>query len=135
GGEVKTVQLGRDEIPCLDCGDTIIIGGSIYAGKIQKSVKKFISNNLKTLVEKKIGLFVCAAEKQDPRKTEQLNNAFSQKIRQRAVSIECFGDEIYWEKLNPFYKFIVKLISKKTGSHSNIDYNAIDRMAETLRKS
>ncbi|HHS49919.1 MAG TPA: flavodoxin [candidate division Zixibacteria bacterium] len=132
GGDVRLVNIEKDDAPCLECAENVIIGGSIYAGSIQKSIRNFSAENLKALLPKRIGLFVCAAEREDPRKTEQIDRAFPSRLREKAVSIECFGDEITWEKLSGFHKLMMKIIAKKSESYSNIDESAIDRMAEKI---
>ncbi len=43
--------------------DLIILGSSVYFGKVQKHFKEFIKNNLNILKEKKLALFLCAGEK------------------------------------------------------------------------
>ena len=42
--------------------DNVIIGGSIYIGRIQKEVVEFCSKNLGILKEKRIGLFICGMQ-------------------------------------------------------------------------
>ena len=43
----------------------VIIGGSIYLGRIQKSVKKFCETNLEKLLKvNKLGLFICCGSEE-----------------------------------------------------------------------
>ncbi len=44
----------------LDDFDTIIIGGSIHAGGIQKEIKSFCKENEAQLITKNLGLFICS---------------------------------------------------------------------------
>ena len=41
--------------------DTIIIGGSVYVGKVSKTLRAFCESNLDTLLEKRVGVFLCSA--------------------------------------------------------------------------
>ena len=40
----------------------VVVGGSVHAGKIQKSVRAFCDRNLETLKGKRRGLFLCRME-------------------------------------------------------------------------
>lgn len=42
----------------LEKYDVVIIGGSVYMGKIQKEVTHFCKRNIKKLLKKKLGIFV-----------------------------------------------------------------------------
>ncbi len=59
-GEATTCNLKKQSCPDLNNFDWIIIGGSIYAGRIQKEVKKFCQKNLSLLRQKK-SVFLSAA--------------------------------------------------------------------------
>lgn len=74
-GKVELCNLKIGSIPNLSEYDKVIIGGSIYIGKIQKEVSEFCSRNLDVLKDKKIGLFICAMQKDDAIETE-INTAF-----------------------------------------------------------
>ena len=69
--------------------DTVIVGGSIYVGRIDKALTQYLTSNLATLLQKRIGLFVCCglAEKA----IEQLGVAFPKGLVQAAVVKGYFG--------------------------------------------
>ena len=56
-GDVRMVNIVKDKVPALDEFDAVILGGSIYMGRIQKELTAFISGNLPALLKKKVGLF------------------------------------------------------------------------------
>ena len=51
-------DIGKGTVPLDACG-LIILGSGIYAGEVSRSMRNFVKNNIETLSEKKIALFVC----------------------------------------------------------------------------
>ncbi len=74
-GEVLQKNLTKEKAPALKEFDNVILGGSIYIGKIQKALTKYITANLAVLLQKKVGLFILAGEP-DPLRTRELENSF-----------------------------------------------------------
>lgn len=111
--------------------DKVIIGGSIYIGKIQKEVTEFCSKNLEELKEKKIGLFICGMQEGDAINNELVEN-FPQELINIAVTKAHFGGEFNFDKMNFFEKFIVKKIAKTSSNKSNILNDNIHKFAQAM---
>lgn len=111
--------------------DTIIIGGSIYAGRIQKEVTEFCTMNLEDLKDKNIGLFICGMQEGDAVETELTQNYNSELVKV-AIAKDYFGGEFNFEKMNFIEKFIVKKISKVTSSKTNLLAENIHRFAQAM---
>ncbi len=109
----------------------VIIGGSIYIGKIQKEVSEFCSKNLDVLKEKEIGLFICGMQEGDSINTE-INENFPKELIEIANVIKHFGGEFDFTKMSFFEKLIVKLITKTSSNKSNILNNNINSFAKTM---
>ena len=58
-GKVELVNLKEKIVKDVFVYDEVIIGGSIYAGRIQMEVTEFCSKNLDVLKSKNLGLFIC----------------------------------------------------------------------------
>jgi menaquinone-dependent protoporphyrinogen oxidase len=131
-GEVLAVDLKRERIK-FDLGhfDTVIIGGSIHAGNIQRKIKQFIKINLDTLLEKDVGLFLCCMHDGETA-IEQFNKAFPQELRKNSTAMGLFGGEFLLSEMNYFEKQIVKKVSGATIDQSNLDYEAIKEFASKL---
>jgi menaquinone-dependent protoporphyrinogen oxidase len=109
-GNVDLHHIKTAGVPDLTKYDRIVIGGSIYAGKIQKEITGFCTQNLQILKDKKIGLFICCMF---PMNAEmQLNTAFPQELLNSAVAKENFGGEMLISDMNFAEKVITKLVSK-----------------------
>ncbi|WML26971.1 flavodoxin domain-containing protein [Neobacillus sp. OS1-33] len=131
-GKVFAVDLKRDKEKLdLTKFDTVIIGGSIHAGNIQRKIKQFIRNNLDTLLEKNIGLFLCCMQDGETA-IEQFNNAFPQELRKNSAAMGLFGGEFLLSEMNFLEKQIVKKVSGATIDQSNLDYEAIKEFASKL---
>ncbi|MGE0089802.1 MAG: flavodoxin domain-containing protein [Bacteroidales bacterium] len=113
--------------------DTIILGGSIHAGMINKVLKKFINKNLNQLLEKKVGLFLCCMEEGE-KAQEQFNNAFPEQIRSKSKANGFFGGAFDFEKMNFIEKAIIKKIANIDNSLSKINDQNIKKFAEEIVK-
>jgi len=109
----------------LEDFDRIIIGGSIHAGQIQGQIKTFVQRNLKLLLQKQLGLYICHMEEGDGAMKELTNN-FPDQLLDHATAKGFFGGEFNFEKMNFFEKFIVKKVAKVSESVSNINEKNIE---------
>jgi menaquinone-dependent protoporphyrinogen oxidase len=131
-GEVLTVDLKKEKDSlALESFNTVIIGGSIHVGNIQRKVKQFIRNNLETLLKKEVGLFLCCMSEGETA-IEQFNNAFPQELRKNSAAMGLFGGEFLLSKMNFLEKKVVKKVSGATNDQSNLDYKAIKEFASRL---
>jgi menaquinone-dependent protoporphyrinogen oxidase len=109
-GKVDLVNLKESGISNLEAYDKVIIGGSIYAGRIQKEVSNFCINNLSLLKEKKTGLFICCMIKSS--EEGQINSSFPKELVSNAVVKDSFGGEFKFKDMNLAEKVITKMVSK-----------------------
>lgn len=130
-GETKLVNLKNSKVIHLDDYNTIIIGGSIHAGQIQKRVKKFCEQHLDTLKKKKVGLFICCMEEGETAQKE-LHDAFPDELIAHATATGIFGGEFNFEKMNFIERAIVKKVANVDKSVSKIDEESIARFAQKI---
>jgi menaquinone-dependent protoporphyrinogen oxidase len=113
--------------------DTIIIGGSIHVGAVNKNVKKFIDKNLSILTQKNIGLYLCCMYEGE-KALKQFEIAFPEELRKIASAHGLFGGEFDFEKMNFLEKAIVKKVANVEKSVSNLNYTNIKAFAKKLLK-
>ena len=130
-GKVDICDLGSNH-PDLTKYDKVIIGGSIYAGKIRKPVKSFCSDNQNTLKDKKTGFFICGMAKEDDAQ-KQLESSFPKELLATAAAKGFFGGECNYNKMNFIEKFIMKKITGSDQSQSRIAEENITRFAGLMR--
>ncbi len=130
----STTLISAKELKKLDSQDydTIIIGGSIYAGTVQSSIQKFCQKHFKNLLQKTIGLFLCCMYKDDKAK-KQFEKAFPRELRNHAKATGLFGGAMNLEKMNVLEKAIVKKVVGVTESTSDINHKAIEDFVNTLK--
>lgn len=140
-GKADLLNLKETKGCNLDQYEKIIIGGSIYAGRIQKEVSKFCIENLNKLKEKKLGLFICCMNENS--KEAQINTSFPEELLNIAVSKESFGGEFNFDHMNFMEKTIIKMISKSDENLPKIDVKEnisklskenINKFAEKMNK-
>ena len=131
-----TIKNVRDEkVKTLELYDTVILGGSIYMGKIQPELTNFINSNMSLLLDKNIAIFVNAGETDPVKKDKQFENAFPEKIFKHAFSRHILGDEVDFKKISLLEKTMLYLIKKTKESYSNLDINEINKMANEINNS
>jgi len=116
----------------LDEFNTVIIGGSIHAGSMNKKIKKFTEKSIDLLNQKRTGLFICCMEEEDEKVLEQFQNAYPESLRNKAIAHGFFGGEFNFDKMNFFEKAIIKKIAKKDQNVSKINYNNIKEFAQKI---
>jgi len=107
GESVQLIRISRRSKYNLQPYDPIIIGGSIHAGMIQRSVYKFCENYLETLLKKQVGLFVCCIDP-DADEQEIISRAFPEKLVAHALASGFFGGELNIRKMNLLQKIMTR---------------------------
>ena len=114
-GEVETANVKSK--PAIDKYDTVILGGSIYAGNIQKDMRRFIKDNLNALQQKRIGLFICAGTSKDEVAASYLEKCYPQELHNKALAKANLGYEYDLERFSFIDRLIVRIVGvKKSGS-------------------
>jgi menaquinone-dependent protoporphyrinogen oxidase len=111
--------------------DTIIIGGSIHAGGIQKRIKDFCNKNKIELINKRIGLFLCCMDEGDASK-KHFEKAYPELLRAHSLCNQLVGGEFLMDKMNFFEKAIIKKIFGANQSILNIDHTKVQELIDTM---
>lgn len=133
-GEVLQKNLSKEKVPDLKEFDNVILGGSIYIGKMQKTLTKYINASLPVLLQKKIGLFICAGEPDLAVRTRELENSFPPELFNHAAAREVFGHEFNYEKLNFLDKFIMRTFKGVTESSFDLSEEKIENFANAINQ-
>jgi len=129
--DVTIVNLKKSSRPDLSSYDTIIVGGSIHAGRIQGRVKRFCQSHLDTLKQKRLGLFLCCMEEGDNAQ-KQFDEAYPAELRTHATVTGLFGGEFNFDRMNFIQKAIIKKIAGTTENVSKIKKENIHQFAAAL---
>lgn len=114
--------------PDISDFDSVIIGGSIHAGEIQRNIKRYCEKNFEILLKKHLGLYLCCMDKEKAQM--QFEKAYNEELRESTIASSLFGGEFAMDKMNFLERSIVKKVAGIEKSVSNIDHAAIKRFAE-----
>ena len=117
-GDVTLVDLEKQRAPGLADYDAVIVGGSIYMGRVQAKVSEFCAAHEGELQQKTLGLFLCCGLPQNLE--ESLSASFPETLRKHAKSVGCFGGELRTARMKPMHKLIAGMM-QKVGSKSGIE--------------
>jgi len=124
-GEVFLFNISNEKIPSIDEFDNIIIGGSIYMGQIQKKLKLYCTQNVNSLVNKRLSLFLCCGL---PESFEQtLKNSFPDELLKKAVAKECFGGELRTDRMNFADKMISAFMKKAAAKEGKTEVRQMSK--------
>lgn len=132
-GKVSLVDLAKAKVPNLNDYDTVILGGSIYVGKIQKALTTYVNSNLPDLLKKRVGLFICAGQP-EPVCTKELEEAFPAELYQHAAAKDVFGCEYRFDKLKWLDKLMVRKVAGITESKYDLSEQKISDFAKAIEK-
>jgi menaquinone-dependent protoporphyrinogen oxidase len=131
-GKVRVARLGHDKVPDPDSFDNVIIGGSIYMGRIQKEVSRFCTENSQALLEKKLGLFVCAGEHNEDKRNQVMRKCFPVELVEHATILSWFGHEVHWEDMTWLDRLALRMATGTKESYSDLKGEEIERFAEAM---
>ncbi|HCC86043.1 MAG TPA: hypothetical protein DEQ06_05535 [Porphyromonadaceae bacterium] len=131
-GKVDLCNLNRREsLPDLMSYDTIIVGGSIHYGKIQKVIADFCKSNQTVLAGKRLGLFINCLYTGE-KAAQQLERAFPESLARHALVRDYFGGELYKQKMNFWERFITWQIVRSEGLEPLLFKDKIARFAQII---
>ncbi len=127
-GTVVLHNLKESTPNTIEDYDSIIIGGSIYMGQIQKEVTEFCTKNLEIIKSKRIGLFVCCMREGETAEN-QLNTLFPKELLEVAIAKDYFGGAFAINKMSFMDKLIAKVIAKTNKDTSKILNESINKFS------
>lgn len=132
GENVEMVRISSRRRYNLEKFDTIIVGGSIHEGMIQRSVYKFCESNLDVLLKKQVGLFVCCMDS-DANEQELIKRAFPDTLLEHALASGFFGGELNIKKMNLLQKIMTRKAARLQ-KEPDIDFQRILEFARTIHE-
>ena len=125
------VNLRVSPEPTLDGFDTVVIGGSIYAGRILPSIPRFVEKNREELLKRKVLLFISCLYDGE-KGIEQLREAFPPWLQVHAKGAHSVGGEIILEKLRFLDRIVIRNFGGVAENISKIDSGAIKRLVADI---
>lgn len=91
--------------------DKILIGSPVYAGQIDRDIKKFCEKNTDMLKEKIVGLFISSIE-MSPKAIEYIKKGFPKVVYEYSIAQGIFGGELIFSKLNFLARGFLKSMTR-----------------------
>lgn len=111
--------------------DVVLIGGSIYGGKIQREIGSFCDQERDRLLSKHVGLFLsCFYEGE--RGVAELQTAFPPWLTAHAFVRELLGGTLSLERLSLPDRILVRSLVHPARDISTISPEAIERVAAAV---
>lgn len=129
GEGTEMVNINKERVPDLSLYDRIVLGGSVHAGQLQGKLRKVIKGSLSELEQKRLGLFLCSLENS----REQFEKIFPEELRSKAAAEGLFGGRLEPEKLNGFFRFIMKKVKGDLNPEDTVDETEIARFTAALK--
>jgi len=126
-GAPRVISLRDGEHADLSQFDVVLVGGSIYAGKVIKEIPAFCDRYREQLLGRQVGLFLSCLYEGETAEA-QLREAFPPWLSAHAFGSYLVGGEIVLGRLRFFDRVIVKKVANLTGDVHKIDPSVIDRI-------
>jgi len=127
--DVELINLKEKNDINLDF-DVLIIGSSVYIGRIRKEVRKFLKKNKNTLMEKKLALFISGCNEEEG--ISQLYKIFPSELVKNSLSTAYILGEFKLDKMGFLDRKIAQSIIKGTEKEFKIDNEAIDEFVKNM---
>ncbi len=126
------INLRGSSTPNLSGFDVVVIGGSIYAGRILSAVPRFVERNREQLLKRTAILFIsCLYEGE--KGEQQLREAFPAWLLAHASGAHNVGGEIILQKLRFLERLVIRKLAKVDEDIRKIDDQAIENIARDIR--
>jgi|GEM_PF-352279 len=111
-GKADLLDLAAVRKPDISGYNGVIIGGSIRASRLNRTVKRFCEMYAEELADKQaIGLFLCGLEKE--KMQEYLHREFPQLLTEKAAAVSWLGGRMDLSQYNALTRWFLKRIMQE----------------------
>jgi menaquinone-dependent protoporphyrinogen oxidase len=108
--EATLQNIQKNKIVDLTLYDHVILGGSVYMGKVHKKLAAFAAMHEGELLTKKLGLYLCCII--GDKYMDEMKANFPLSLIEHAYATENFGGKLQTDKMNFMHKMIMKMVAK-----------------------
>jgi menaquinone-dependent protoporphyrinogen oxidase len=132
GGDVALADLADARDVSVREYDVVLIGGSIYAGKLQRKVVSFCEKNRGALLQRRVGVFLCCLY-QGEEALMQLQSAFPDWLLAHAFARALPGGEVHYDRLTFLDRLLVRSLPHPPGDLLRMRPEAMDELAAAVK--
>ncbi|MFO8064929.1 MAG: flavodoxin domain-containing protein [Spirochaetia bacterium] len=124
-------DLSATPSPEVERYDVVLVGGSIYAGRIRSSVRKFCDRHREVLTNRRVGIFIACLYGEE-RGKQQLQENFPSWLLAHAFGRYNVGGAVELSRLGLVDRLIMQRVAKVHSDLDNVDREEIDRMVSEV---
>lgn len=126
------VNLKDGDTAAIWEADRLILGGSVYIGKTQKELIRFVEENLERLVSMRPALFLCGAQPDPAEQEKELSMNFPPQLLEVARARKMVGYEYDFSRMNFLEKMIIRKVSGCRESVSCLSGGAMEELVRAV---
>jgi len=127
----ELVNLRVTQSPDVQSYDVVLLGGSIYAGRIRPQVTKFCERHHSELLTRKVGLFVsCLYEGEQGER--QIQESFPSWLLSHAYARYNVGGAVRFSRLRLIDRVLMQRIANMSEDFDHVKDEVMDQIVEDL---
>jgi menaquinone-dependent protoporphyrinogen oxidase len=127
----ELVNLKVTQSPDVESYDVVLLGGSIYAGRIRPQVTKFCERHHSALLTRKVGLFVsCLYDGEQGQ--HQIQENFPGWLLSHAYARYNVGGAVRFARLRLIDRVLMQRIANISEDFDHVNDEVIDRIVEDV---
>ncbi len=127
----QVFDLASADAPAPGGYDVVIIGSSVYAGRLRKEAKAYAQKHQEALKAAVLGLFVSGLAPEGAKGYAEAN--YPKDVAAHAKVTEMLGGAFEPSKAGLFERLMMRVITKTSQATNTIAQEKIDRFAEAMR--
>lgn len=129
--ETTLIDLDLEPEPDLSAFEEVILGGPLYMGELPERIRTFCSEHEGELAARRVGLFLSGLVDDPRQRQRELEKAYPEALRRRAIAMAFLGGGIVRKRPNLLERLLTLFMVRATKSEQRIDDDGI---AEFCRK-
>lgn len=130
---IDIIDLKKKQHIAIENYERCVIGTGIYAGKPHKLVKEFVHNNLDSLLNRQVSIYICSLA--DDQENENYRSVFPKQLLNHASPVSFFGGMVIFKRLNFFMRLIMKMITKSKKDIHQLKHHVINQFVNEIAES
>ena len=127
----ETIDLARTRTVDLSPFDVVLIGGSVYGGRILPQVTSFCERHRDALREMRVGVFLCCLYQGEHART-QMREAFPDWLLDRCFAYALAGGELVYAKLSLLDRMLVRSVTRGRRDILRMNPEALRALADAV---
>ena len=132
GGDTTVVDLAREPRVSAAGYDVVLVGGSVYAGRIQRQVVSFCERNREALLAARAGVFLCCLFSGEQAEV-QMQSSFPDWLLAHAFRRAFPGGRVTFSRLSLLDRLLVWNLPHPRGDISLLRPEALEELAAAAR--